>query len=106
MTSMRTITVYTVTSIPGVTGWHLDILPTAEAGDSHPHEWAFLFHRVLPVRAFARPGLTDSPQAATASPAANTFLAALISRSWSTPHSGQTQCRISRERESRICPQS
>src|SRR5690606_38272459 len=33
-------------------------------------------------------GLTDSPQADTASPAANTLRAAFTSRSWIDPHSG------------------
>ena len=35
-----------------------------------------------------RPGLTASPQAETASPAALMFFAALMSRSWILPHSG------------------
>src|SRR5207302_10830391 len=46
------------------------------------------------------------PQAATASPAAKTFFAALRSRSWTTPHSGHVHLRTSSGKESRICPQS
>ncbi|SFP32705.1 hypothetical protein SAMN05216419_10011, partial [Nitrosomonas cryotolerans] len=34
-------------------------------------------------------GLIDSPRANTASPAAKTLRAALMSRSWIDPHSGQ-----------------
>ncbi len=61
---------------------HLTSSPRLKPGDSNSHLLAFLFHRVLPEWAFARPGLTASPQAATVSPTANTFFAALISRSW------------------------
>ena len=39
-------------------------------------------------------GLTLSPQTVTASPAANMFLAAFISRSWSVLHSGHVHCRL------------
>src|SRR2546421_8395378 len=80
--------------------------PWVNPGDSHPHEWAFLLRGDLPGLAFTAPGLTASPQAATASPAAKMFLAALISRSCWTPHSGQVQKRISSGKESRTCPQS
>nr|WP_256205423.1 hypothetical protein [Nitrosomonas cryotolerans] len=38
-------------------------------------------------------GLTDSPRADTASPAAKTLRAALMSRSWIDPHSGQVHSR-------------
>lgn len=38
-------------------------------------------------------GLTDSPWADTASPAAKTLRAAFTSRSWMLPHSGQVHCR-------------
>src|SRR5437867_6920513 len=34
------------------------------------------------------------------------FFAALISRSWTTPHSGHVQLRTSSVKESSICPQS
>src|SRR2546427_6383062 len=48
-----------------------------------------------------------SPQASnTVSPTACMLRAALISRSWTTPHSGHDQTRISSVKESRICPQS
>src|SRR5947209_12986124 len=75
-------------------------------GDSHSHERAFLLRGDLPGLVFTAPGLTASPQAATASPAAKMFLAALISRSCWTPHAGQVQKRISSVRESRTCPQA
>ncbi len=39
-------------------------------------------------------GLTDSPRADTASPTAKTLRAALMSRSWTDPHSGQVHSRI------------
>ena len=38
-------------------------------------------------------GLTASPRADTASPAANTLRAAFTSRSWHEPHSGHVHCR-------------
>src|SRR5579864_5639740 len=60
----------------------------------------------MPGLVFTAPGLTASPQAATASPAARMFFAALMSRSWTTPHSGQFHERSSSVSESRICPQS
>src|SRR5947209_19397728 len=75
-------------------------------GDSHSHERAFLLRGDLPGLVFTAPGLTASPQAATASPAAKMFFAALISRSSWTPHSGQVQKRISSVKESSTCPQS
>src|SRR6266702_6588550 len=86
----------------------VDILPSPEGRrDSWSHLQGFLFHRSLPERALARPGLTASPQASnTVSPTAWMFFAALISRSWTTPHSGHVQTRTSKSRESRICPQS
>ena len=40
-----------------------------------------------------RPGLTASPQADTASPAAKMFFAAFTSRSWTAPHSGHVHWR-------------
>jgi hypothetical protein len=55
----------------------LDILPTDKSGDSSSREEAFLLRRGLPDVAFTAPGLTASPQADTASPAANTLFAAL-----------------------------
>jgi len=51
-------------------------------------------------------GFTDSPQAKTASPAANIFLLALMSRSWTTPHSGQAHSRTFNGRVLTVCPQS
>jgi hypothetical protein len=71
----------------------------SRTADSSRHREAFLLRGVLPGLAFTAPGLTDSPQAVTASPAAKMFLAALISRSWTTPHSGHIQERISKVKE-------
>src|SRR5450755_488122 len=51
-------------------------------------------------------GLTFSPQTSPASPAVNTLRAALMSRSWLTPHSGHVQSRISKPMLPTICPQS
>ena len=50
--------------------------------------------------------LTFSPKANTASPAAKMLRAALMSRSWSAPHSGQDQRRTSSASLSNTCPQS
>ena len=83
----------------------IDILCPLKEADSFPRGKGFLFQRVPPEWASARPGLTASPQADTASPAANTFFAALISRSWKLWHSGHSQNRVSRSRESSTCPQ-
>src|SRR5436853_7817105 len=84
-----------------------DISPRRDqAGASSPRELAFLLRWELPVRAFARTGLTPPPQAATESPSARMFLLALISRSWQTPHSGQTHSRTSSGRSSTTCLQS
>src|SRR5436853_7619738 len=78
-----------------------DISPRRDqAGASSPRELAFLLRWELPVRAFARAGLTPPPQADTESPSARMFLAALRSRSWQTPHSGQTHSRTSSGRSS------
>ena len=51
-------------------------------------------------------GFTDSPRADTASPAAKIFRAALMSRSWILPHSGQTQSRTFNGIFGTVCPQS
>src|SRR6266849_3013029 len=92
---------------PAETMHKLTSSPWLKPWDSHPHEWGFLFHRSLPERALARPGLTASPQASnTVSPTACIFFAAFTSRSWTTPHSGHVQTRLARERDARICPQS
>ncbi len=56
--------------------------PRLKPGDSSRHREGFLLRGGVPGWAFTLPGLNASPQAATASPAANTFFAALISRSW------------------------
>src|SRR5215470_3290939 len=76
----------------------LDIVtssPKLVLGASPSHEEAFLLRRGLPGLAFTAPGLTASPQAATVSPTARMFFAALISRSWTTPHSGHAHDRTS-----------
>ena len=51
-------------------------------------------------------GLTDSPQTDTASPAAKTLRAALISRSWWVPHSGHTHSRMRNGSFDTVCPQT
>ena len=51
-------------------------------------------------------GLTDSPWADTASPAANTFRAAFTSRSWVAPHSGHVHCRTFNGIFAMVYPQS
>ena len=50
-------------------------------------------------------GLTVSPWANTANPAANTFCAALTSRSWSVAHPGQDQRRRCNGNWVKTCPQ-
>jgi len=57
--------------------YQLTSSPRINPGDASSREGAFLLRRGLPDVAFTAPGLTASPQADTASPAANTFLAAL-----------------------------
>ena len=85
----------------------VDILPSPKGRRDSSHRGeGFLLRRVVPDWAFARPGLTDSPQAVTASPAARMFFAALMSRSWTVLHSGQVQERTSKVKESSLCPQS
>src|SRR5574340_573762 len=51
-------------------------------------------------------GLTDSRWAETASPAAKTLRAALMSRSWIAPHSGQVHSRTFNGNFDTVCPQS
>src|SRR5690606_2746338 len=51
-------------------------------------------------------GLTVSPWANTASPAANTLCAALMSRSWSALHCRQDQCRTLNGSFGNTCPQT
>ena len=55
---------------------------------------------------YRQTGLTDSPQADTASPAARILRAAFMSRSWITPHSGQVHSRTFKGREPMVYPQS
>src|SRR5690554_1966396 len=49
--------------------------------------------------------LTFSPRANTASPAALMLVAALMSRSWDMPHSGQSHCLIDNGSDDKVCPQ-
>jgi len=51
-------------------------------------------------------GLTFSPQTNPASPAVKTLRAALMSRSWMLPHSGQTHSRTFSDILGTVCPQS
>lgn len=55
---------------------------------------------------YSSTGLTVSPQTDTASPAARTLRAALISRSWVAPHCGQTYLRTLNGILNTVCPQS
>ena len=66
----------------------------------------FLLQRAAPTRAEAVVGLTVSPQAATVSPTAKMFWAALTSRSWVRPHPGHVHCLMSSIKESSTCPQA
>ena len=50
-------------------------------------------------------GLTDSPKADTARPAAKTLRAAFISRSWTDPHSGHVHSRTLSGIFATVCPQ-
>jgi len=50
-------------------------------------------------------GLTFSPQTVTASPAANMFLAAFMSRSWLVLHSGHVHCLLNSGILASTCPQ-
>src|SRR5215472_4248082 len=54
-----------------VDGDMLTSSPRLKPGDSPSHLEAFLLRRVVPGSAFTAPGLTDSPQAVTASPTAS-----------------------------------
>ena len=51
-------------------------------------------------------GFTFSPQADTASPAAKTLRAALMSRSWTAPHSGHVHSRTLNGSDLTVWPQS
>jgi hypothetical protein len=51
-------------------------------------------------------GLTSTPWADTARPAAKTLRAALMSRSWMLPHSGHTHSRTFNGILGTVCPQS
>jgi len=55
---------------------------------------------------YSNTGLTFSPQTDTASPAAKMLRAALMSRSWTTPHSGQAHSRIFSGIFATVYPQS
>lgn len=71
------------------------------------HKWLnFPIHRTQPDRTYMQTGLTDSPRADTASPAAKTLRAALMSRSWMLPHSGQTHSRTFNDILATVWPQS
>jgi len=55
---------------------------------------------------YSNTGLTSSPQTDTASPTAKILRAAFMSRSWTTPHSGQVHSRTFNGREPMVYPQS
>jgi hypothetical protein len=58
-----------------------------------PEGRGFPIQRTQPGPIHMQTGFTDSPRADTASPAAKTLRAALMSRSWTAPHSGHTHAR-------------
>ena len=70
-----------------------------------PKGMGFLIHRQLDDNSEMLSPLTLSPTANTASPAAFTFSAALMSRSCSVSHSGQTHTRTSSGIDSETNPQ-
>lgn len=77
----------------------LDYSPCLKAGDSQFIESSLL-------QAYAWTGLIDSPWEEAASPAAKIFLAALTSRSWMAPHSGQFHSLTERGSLDTLNPQS
>lgn len=64
----------------------------------------FPIHREPDTGAWPMP-LTFSPRANTASPAALMLVAALMSRSWYMPHSGQSHCLIDNGSDDKVYPQ-
>ena len=70
-----------------------------------PKGRGFLIHRRLEDNIEMLSPLTPSPKANTASPAALTLIAALVSRSWDVLHSGHSHSRISRGMDSETNPQ-
>lgn len=64
----------------------IDFLPTLKGGDSLPRDRGFPVSSTVAFPHQLRGGLTPSPQASTASPAARMFMAAFTSRSWTAPH--------------------
>ena len=69
-------------------------------------EGGFLLQPETPATDKAVTGLPFSPEANTASPAANTFSDALTSRSCTTEHPSQTQARTESGNEERFAPQA
>ncbi len=78
------------------TGWLLPSLTERE----------FPLHRRQPYSSQRDMGLTLSPWANAASPAAKTLRAALMSRSWLLPQSGQVHARVFNGSLTTVCPQS
>ena len=75
------------------------MLPDLKDGDSH-------FKECNPTSSQRDMGLTLSPWADTASPAAKTLRAALMSRSWIAPHSGHVHARTFNDILATVCAQS
>ena len=67
-----------------------------------PEGRRFPLHRAQPMLPYSNTGLTASPWADTASPAAKMLRAALTSRSWCVPHCGHVQVRTSTQCRSPI----
>src|SRR5690606_28257265 len=71
-----------------------------------PEGRRFPLHGTLPMHIDMHTGLTASPWADTASPAARTLRAALMSRSCATPHSGQPHSRTVNGLLDMVCTQA
>ncbi len=67
--------------------------PVLKGGDSGPRGLGFPVSLTIASLRYARGGLTPSPQALTASPAARMTFAALTSRSWTAPHPAHVHSR-------------
>src|SRR5699024_9175946 len=81
---------------PECSAEQIEGMAEAMIDDRHPPRpegRGFPLHRSQPMRTYMHTGLTASPWADTASPAAKTLRAAFISRSWIDPHSGHTHSR-------------
>ena len=67
-----------------------------------PEGRGFPLHRTEPFRTYMQTGLTDSPWADTASPAAKTLRAAFTSRSWQRLRAHRRHDAVERARTNRL----